>query len=110
MVGAVFRPQGVRIHCFGGPGPGRDQQGLQALAGSVLPPAQALRVLPEARLSPAEAVDLAHGRSMSAGAHREGLVRAVDGEGRLVAVCEVAGGRLRPVRVLLAAADARRTS
>jgi tRNA pseudouridine55 synthase len=78
--------------------------GLEAVRPRLVPPAEALS-LPEARLTAAEANDLAHGRSIPAGPHEAGLVRAVDGPGRLVAVCRVSGGRLRPVRVFLAPAE-----
>lgn len=75
--------------------------GLEAVRARVVPPAQALE-LPEARLSRAESADLAHGRSIPAGAFAGGArVRAVGEDGRLVAVCEVDGGRLRPVRVFV---------
>ncbi len=78
--------------------------GPEALRTRLVPPALALS-MPEARLTRAEASDLAHGRSIPAGAHEAGPVRAVDGEGRLVAVCDVARGRLRPSRVFVTPAE-----
>lgn len=78
--------------------------GPEALRPLLVPPAQALP-MPEARVSRAEAGDLAHGRSIPAGPHQAGHVRAVDGAGRLVAVCEVSRGRLRPSRVFLTPAE-----
>lgn len=79
--------------------------GPEAVLARLVPPARAL-ALPEASLSAAEAADLAHGRSIPAGAHAEGAtVRAVDGAGRLVAVCGVSRGRLRPERVFLTPAE-----
>jgi tRNA pseudouridine55 synthase len=81
------------------------QGGPEALRPHIVPAAQALRTLPEARITPAEALDLAHGRSIATGAHDGVQVRAVDGQARLVAVCNASGGRLRPVRVFLTAAE-----
>jgi tRNA pseudouridine55 synthase len=78
--------------------------GPEALRPRLIPLAQALP-LPEARVSPREAGDLAHGRSIPGGPHSAGLVRAVDGEGRLVAVCEASDGRLKPSRVFLTPAE-----
>ncbi len=74
--------------------------GPEALRPRLVPLARALP-MPEARVSPSEAGDLAHGRSIPAGAHTAGPVRAVDAEGRLVAVCDVSQGRLRPSRVFV---------
>ncbi len=79
--------------------------GPEALRARVVPPALALRALPEARVSPGEAIDLAHGRSIAAGELPDGLARAVDGRLRLVAVCRVSEGRLHPVRVFATAAE-----
>jgi len=96
------------------------QGGPEALAGRIVPNALALVGLPEARVSPAEARDLAFGRPIAsglllgAGAPPSALgmrppgaarVRAVDEKLRLVAVCEARGDRLWPVRVFVAAAD-----
>jgi tRNA pseudouridine55 synthase len=78
--------------------------GPDALRPLLVPPALALP-LPEARVSHAEACDLAHGRSIPAGVHEAGLVRAVEAEGRLVAVCEASRGRLRPARVFMSPAE-----
>jgi tRNA pseudouridine55 synthase len=80
----------------GGPG---------ALRSRLVPPAQALRALPEKRLGVLEAVALAHGKSLPADPLLGGRVRGVDAQGRLVAVCEAAAGRLRPVRVFFTAAE-----
>jgi tRNA pseudouridine55 synthase len=114
--------------------------GPEAVRSRVVPPALALPGLPEARVSPGEAIDLAHGRAILAGGalrsppvpplardpdpqrscapHRgpaggpvqphpagPALVRAVDEQVRLVAVCRVSEGRLHPVRVFVTAAD-----
>ena len=70
-----------------------------ALRARILPPAEALRAWPEVRLSAPEARDLAHGKPL-AGVRPEGLCRALDLDGRLLAVCEGRGGLLRPIRVL----------
>jgi tRNA pseudouridine55 synthase len=78
--------------------------GPDALRPRLVPPALALS-MPEARVSPVEAGDLAHGRSIPAGPHEAGPVRAVDGAGRLVAVCDVSRGRLRPSRVFVTPAE-----
>ncbi len=78
--------------------------GPEAVRPRLVPPARALP-MPEARVSAAEAIDLAHGRSIAAGPHGAGLVRAVDCEGRLVAVCDVSRGRLRPARVFMTPAE-----
>ena len=79
--------------------------GPEAVRNRVVPPARALD-LPEALLSAPEANDLAHGRSVLAGPHAEGArVRAVDATGRLVAVCVVSAGRIRPVRVFVTPAE-----
>jgi tRNA pseudouridine55 synthase len=75
--------------------------GPEALRGQIIAPARALD-LPEARLNAAAARDIAHGRAAPAGTLAEGArVRAVDEADRLLAVCQVAGGRLRPVRVFV---------
>ncbi len=79
--------------------------GPEAVLERVVPPALALRGVPEARVSRAEALDLAHGRFIAAAPGQTGLVKAVDGESRLVAVCEPSQGRLRPVRVFVTPAD-----
>jgi tRNA pseudouridine55 synthase len=81
------------------------QGGPEALRDRLVSPALALGTMPEARLELAEAVALAHGKSLPADPQLGGKVRAVDAHGRLVAVCEAAGGRLRPVRVFFTAAE-----
>jgi tRNA pseudouridine55 synthase len=79
-----------------GPGPLRER---------LVPPAEALGFLPAERLSWAEARDLAHGKALARPGAPDGLARALGPDGGLVAVCERRGGTLRPVRVLVAAAD-----
>lgn len=81
------------------------QGGPEALRARLVPPAQALGTMPEARVGQAEAVALAHGKSLPADPQLGGKVRAVDGHGRLVAVCEAAAGRLQPLRVFFTAAE-----
>lgn len=87
--------------------------GPEAVRPRVVPPALALRPLPEVRVSPGEALDLAHGRSIASAvpdagppAREDSLARAVDGALRLVAVCRLSkDGRLHPVRVFMSAAE-----
>jgi len=79
--------------------------GPEAARRLLVPPAAALRALPEARISPHEAADLSFGRSVAALGYESGLFRAVDEAGRLVAVCRASEGWLRPVRVFLSAAE-----
>lgn len=79
--------------------------GPEAVRARIVPPALALRGLAEVRVAPAEAIALAHGRQVAAPPDREGMVRAVDAQVRLVAICRASGGRLRPVRVFLTAAE-----
>ncbi len=74
--------------------------GPVALRARLVPPAEALGFLPAARLDAAGVRDLGHGKAVALTAP-EGMVRALDLEGRLVAVCRSDGGLLRPVRVLL---------
>lgn len=62
-------------------------------------PAEALGFLPVAAVSESQARDLAHGKALPAGEAQPGLTRALDPQGRLVAVCAVEKGALRPVRV-----------
>jgi tRNA pseudouridine55 synthase len=71
-----------------------------ALAARVVPPATALGGMPEVRLDPEEVEALAHGRQVARRAPAP-LCRAVDGQGRLVAVCgpDRTGERLAPLRV-----------
>ena len=73
--------------------------GPEALAAHLVTPAAALAFLPAAWLDEAGARDLGHGKALLLAAP-EGLVRALDVEGRLVAVCRSDGRLLRPVRVL----------
>jgi tRNA pseudouridine55 synthase len=86
--------------------------GPEALRARAVPLAEALRFLPAARLTWAEARDLAHGRALPRdGEGARERVRALAPDGALVAICERAGSRLSPVRVLatlagLAAAEA----
>jgi tRNA pseudouridine55 synthase len=78
------------------------QGGPEALRSRLVPMARALPGMPRVDVTPAQATDLVHGRSIAADpAHAPGaLVAAVDGLERLVAVCAAGDGRLRPVRVL----------
>ena len=73
--------------------------GPQALRARLVPPAEALGFLPAARLDEAGVRDLGHGKAVALVAP-EGMVRALDPGGRLVAVCRSDGRLLRPVRVL----------
>ncbi len=73
-----------------------------SLAARLLPLEEALRAWPAVHLSTSEARDLGHGRTLSLGGAPEGLCRALDPEGRLLAVCEGRAGALKPVRVLRA--------
>jgi tRNA pseudouridine55 synthase len=82
---------------------GRDGPG--PLRARLVSPAEALAFLPAERLSWAEARDLAHGKALARPGAPDGLARALGPDGGLVAVCERRGGTLRPVRVLVAAAD-----
>ena len=75
----------------GGPG---------ALRARLVLPAEALAFLPATRLDEAGVRDLGHGKAVALAAP-EGMVRALDPEGRLVSVCRSDGRLLRPVRVLL---------
>jgi tRNA pseudouridine55 synthase len=70
-----------------------------ALRARLVGMADALRDAPAIRLSPEEVRDVGHGRALARG-EAAGVVRALDGDGRLVAVCEARGGALRPVRVM----------
>lgn len=73
--------------------------GPEALRARLVPPAEALPFMPAARLDAAQVADLGHGKAVALAAP-EGMVRALDAEGRLVAVCRSDGGLLKPVRVL----------
>lgn len=79
--------------------------GAQEVIRRLVSPASALRGLSEARVTPAEAMDLAHGRSIASAFQPGGLVRAVGEDGQLVAVCKTSDARLRPVRVFLTPAE-----
>ncbi len=65
----------------------------------LVPPEEALGFLPAARLSAAQARDVGHGRALPVAGLPPGLARALDPDGRLLAVCAAEGGVLRPVRV-----------
>ena len=71
-----------------------------ALAARLLPLSEALRGFPTVRLDARGTADLVHGRALSIPDAPQGLCRALDPAGALVAVCEGTGGALRPVRVL----------
>lgn len=73
--------------------------GAQALRARLVPPAEALGFLLAARLDEAGVRDLRQGKAVALAAP-EGMVRALDAQGRLVAVCRSDGRLLRPVRVL----------
>ncbi len=71
------------------------------LASRLVPVADALRDWPSVRLPEEAARDVGHGRAIVAGSLPPGtLCRALDADGRLLAVCEERAGFLRPVRVL----------
>jgi tRNA pseudouridine55 synthase len=85
-----------------------DGLGREALVARLVPPAEALRLLPSLALDARGAWDLVHGRPVlrpQGGA--AGTVRALAPDGRLVAVCGPEEGRLRPQRVFLGPADLR---
>lgn len=73
--------------------------GPEALRARLVAPAEAMAFLPAARLDQAGVRDLGHGQAVALAAP-EGMVRALDGEGRLVAVCRSDGRLVRPLRVL----------
>ncbi len=73
--------------------------GPEALRARLVAPAEAMAFLPAARLDAAAVRDLRHGKAVALPAP-EGMVRALDDQGRLVAVCRSDGRRLRPARVL----------
>ena len=77
--------------------------GPEPLRARLVPPAEALAFLPAACLDASGVTDLGHGKAVALAAP-EGMVRALDAEGRLVAVCRSDGRLLRPVRVLRPAA------
>jgi tRNA pseudouridine55 synthase len=74
------------------------REDLEALAGRVVSPAEALAFLPAVPVDEAQARDLRHGRALRLETP-PGLSRALDPDGRLVAVCEAREGEVRPVRV-----------
>ena len=85
-----------------------ERLGREALAARLVPPAEALRLLPALMLDARGAWDLVHGRPVvrpQGGA--AGTVRALAPDGRLLAVCGPEEGRLRPQRVFLGPADLR---
>lgn len=69
-----------------------------ALAARVVTPADALAFLPAIPVDEAQARDLRQGRALRLAAP-PGLARALDGLGRLVAICQGGAGEARPVRV-----------
>jgi tRNA pseudouridine55 synthase len=71
----------------------------EALAARLVTPADALAFLPAVAVDEAQARDLRHGKALRLPAP-PGLARALDGQGRLVAVCEAGAEGVRPVRVL----------
>jgi tRNA pseudouridine55 synthase len=78
-----------------------EREGREALRARVRPPDEALAFLPAAAISLPEARELAHGRALRRDLPAAPLVRAVGPGGRLVAVCQADGARLRPLRVLV---------
>jgi tRNA pseudouridine55 synthase len=70
----------------------------EALAARVVAPADALAFLPAVPVDAARARDLRHGRALPL-ATPPGLLRALDPNGRLVAVCQGGAAGIRPVRV-----------
>jgi len=74
-----------------------DPAGLRA---RVVPMAEALGFLPAVQLDARQARDLRQGKALPVEPPAGPLVRALDGEGRLVALCAPAGAGLRPIRVL----------
>ena len=72
--------------------------GPAGLEGRLIPMEDALRAWPALRLSSSEARDVRHGRALASSAP-SGRCRALDPEGRLLALCEVRAGVLRPIRV-----------
>ncbi len=78
-----------------------DPAGLRA---RLVSPADALAGMPSLTVDDDQIRALAQGRFLPVTAPGEPC-KAVDGQGRLVAVCAVSGGRLRPVRVFLTPAE-----
>jgi tRNA pseudouridine55 synthase len=77
-----------------------------ALLARLLPIEEALGFLPTLELSPSQARDLSHGCKLDWPNPPQGLSRALDGSGRLVAICEPRGGCVRPVRVFASSGSA----
>ncbi len=75
------------------------REALPALLARVVSPAEALAFLPAVPVDGAGARALRQGKALPCPDGPAGLTRALDPEGRLVAVCTAAGGTLRPVRV-----------
>jgi tRNA pseudouridine55 synthase len=71
-----------------------------ALRARVVPLAEALGFLPAVRLDARQARDLRQGKALAVEPPAGPLLRALDEEGRLVALCAPAGAGLRPIRVL----------
>jgi tRNA pseudouridine55 synthase len=82
---------------------GREDRG--ALEDRLVAPAEALAFLPAVRLDSQEARALRQGKRLGCDPVHRGLVRALDGEGLLVAVGAAEGGVLRPQRVLRGPVD-----
>ncbi len=78
-----------------------------ALRARLVPAAEALGFLPAVVLTPAQALDLSHGRPLRLPAP-PGPCRALDAAGGLLAVCAAGDGWLRPVRVLVSPAEVSR--
>jgi tRNA pseudouridine55 synthase len=78
-----------------------------ALLARLLSVEQALDFVPTLELSPGQVRDLSHGRRLDWPNPPRGLSKALDGSGRLVAICEPdgAGGGVRPVRVFVGSAS-----
>jgi len=76
------------------------RQDRAALTRRVLPLAEALRGWPSLELTPEEALALGHGRALAGREGPDGPRRALGPGGDLVAVCEMRGGLVRPLRVL----------
>jgi tRNA pseudouridine55 synthase len=70
-----------------------------ALQGRLVSCEAALGFLPALHLDAAQARDLGHGKQLPWSQPPAGLLRALDGSGRLLAVCEAVGEGVRPVRV-----------
>jgi tRNA pseudouridine55 synthase len=77
---------------------GRDDPA--GLAAGVVPLEVALDFLPAVHLTAGQARDLRHGQLLPLPAVPPGYSVALDPEGRVLAVCEPSGERLKPVRVL----------